>query len=209
MTQVSAGEVCTVDLANHNKMLNPTNTDIADSYNLKINDLSTLNSTTSRFCSYDTEKKKAYGNCGLTYGIGFSSDGTSNCVLKTCPNDLPVDPNDPHTCQKTESVIEAAVTNETAKCDEKWSDWFTLRNYHLGNRYSKHPTNNTCLAPCGPYQVPNFARDPVDAESLDLTSKTDVSTCVNKENYFSGKYSYTSDYCPIAWIKRIGASHEE
>jgi len=134
-----------------------------------------------------TAKPGAPGKC-ITHGcpIGFteSSDGV---------------------CKKP---LEDALVSKKSRCDERWTDWFMIPNYHIGNKfYSVGP--GKCYAPCPPGQVPAYARDPVDDAALDFSSTDNLGMCIDRTEYFNGKYSDGSEFCPLAWVHRLGVTARE
>jgi hypothetical protein len=104
-----------------------------------------------------------------------------------------------------------AQVSKQYRCDERWYDWFTIPNYHLGNGYiNPDPANpGTCYSPCLPGSIPTYQTDPVDGQSLHFISGTEnTGNCISRENYFGGKYASGSDYCPLAWIYILNSSHD-
>lgn len=146
--------------------------------------------------------------------LGFKPKITdpSICTTYSCP---PGWEKSGTSCKKP---LVDAIINKRSHCDERWNDWFTIPNYHLGNNHMSISTSNqvtntsniTCYSPCDTYSVPGFQTDPVDGENLSFfTNKDELTRCVKRDEYFSGKYALggpSSDYCPSAWIHRIQAT---
>jgi hypothetical protein len=98
--------------------------------------------------------------------------------------------------------------NKKKLCEETWYDWFTISDYHLGNKYDNIKNEvdgtTTCYSPCPSYSVPGYATDPVTGETSSMFDHTDkLKTCVSRSSYFSGKYQSGSKYCPLTRIHRI------
>jgi hypothetical protein len=96
-----------------------------------------------------------------------------------------------------------AEVSKQYRCDERWYDWFSIPNYHLGNGYVNPDPDNpgTCYTPCQAGTIPAYQTDPVDGQNLHFISNEDnTGQCVSRADYFGGKYSSGSDYCPLSWI---------
>ena len=105
-----------------------------------------------------------------------------------------------------------AEVSKQYRCDERWYDWFTVPNYHLGNGYiNPDPSNpGTCYNPCLPGSIPTYQTDPVDGQNLHfLTNIENTGNCISRENYFGGKYASGSDYCPLSWIYILNSTHND
>ena len=185
-----------------------------DSNGNTYNDLRTYDSSldnsqnrTQSFC-VDNGDNTSSRICLDQYGSGFKK--TLNSIDPTQPytcqvNDCPTGFTKTATgsCQKP--TIDAEIP-KVSKCDEKWSDWFIIPNYHLGNNYSNVGNLGSCYVPCGEYQVPGYVIDPVDGQSLDYVTNSNLSQCVPRDQYFYGKYMFGADYCPLAWIHRLNST---
>ena len=86
-------------------------------------------------------------------------------------------------------------------CQERWYDWFTIPDYHLGNKYVLY--NNTlhprdifqCFKPC------NIGFIPRDNKNTDVINK-----CVQKDHFQNGLYKNTFHYLPISLILLLGST---
>lgn len=203
MSRASAGNVCTIKTAQKLDILDDTKTKFKPGYEgINLFNVDKANNDKYSLCQQNKDGSLAYSHCALSAGIGFAPI-SNGCMPYGCPPGFAADEKQFGKCKKP---IYEAVTDGKTRCDERWNDWFSIRNYHLGNRYQM--VNSNCLAPCDPYLVPNYATDPVEAMRLDFTSTDNLTTCINKADYFGGKYDNTSDYCPIAWVKRVGSTKE-
>jgi hypothetical protein len=204
---VSAGEVCSINTAQK--------LGIYDAHTYYINDskyanIKTFNEefdrnqggTTKALC-YPYSSNEAYPLCILSSnigaGIGFVRKKTApnTCVTYDCPTGFERDSRG--SCTKP---LEDAIVSKLSRCDERWYDWFTVPNYHLGNAYWSDAPGK-CYAPCPSGNLPNFAVDPVDGAKVDFSSDDHLDQCISRADYFAGKYSEGSEYCPLAWIKRM------
>lgn len=139
-------------------------------------------------------------------GFGFTADPSdSTCVTSECPPGFKEDPNDRDVCIKP---FHEANAVRASRIDERWYDWFMISNYHLGNKYGKDELEKN-YKPCKSGSVPLFKTDPVDNTINTTLDKEALSKCINKKNYFEGKYDDTPDYCPLAWIIRSGATTDD
>jgi hypothetical protein len=205
----SAGEVCSVETAKARGFFH------ADAYykGREYNGLRTYNPTvdsetarSEEICRENVDGSQAYAACSLAVNAGpgymakAGSPGT--CVTHACPPGF-VDSRG--TCKKP---LSDALVSKRARCDERWTDWFMVPNYHLGNAFYSSNVGQ-CMAPCPSGQVPGFATDPVDGAGVDFTSSDDLGVCIDKQEYFDGKYAETAEHCPVAWIHRVGVTARE
>lgn len=72
---------------------------------------------------------------------------------------------------------------------EKWFDWFTISNYHIGNNYNKF------YKPCDEFNY--------------VPTKDNIKKCIERKNYNYGVYEDTFSYTPISIIFLLGCSKEE
>lgn len=205
--KVSSAEKCTMDMA---KMLG-----IDDPIKYFKDEYSTIKTFNPDVDSKDSQKfnklcyqsivkpSESYVHCLIQHGPGFrrKQGDPSKCITSECP---PGFESLPGGCKKV--AIPGMVLKHT-RCDERWYDWFTIPNYHLGNKYQH--IDGTCMEPCKPNYVPGYVKDPIDEATLDYSTKEDLSTCVHKYNYFGGKYRDSTDFCPIAMVKQLGTSKQE
>lgn len=204
---VLPAEVCTLEVAKQLGINDSKNYFTKDYDSIRTMNPTIDDSTDKKYdtlCYQSTVNKDAYPNCVLEHGIGFTRKPgfPDKCITVGCPPGFKSSPNGDGCIKNT---IDATITTNS-KCSERWYDWFTLPNYHLGNKYTKE---KDCFAPCRDNYVPAYATDPVDGGTIDFTSKDDMGKCVHKYNYFGGKYRDTPDFCPIAIIKRLGSTKQD
>lgn len=160
--EVGAGEVCSIETAK------------------RLGVFQASQAPDSALC--DVAGDVARPSCLLQHGVGqvrrFGQP--DKCWMYACPPGFKAKGT---TCEKP---LKDAIVAKRARCDERWSDWFMVPNYHLGNAHKM--IGGTCYAPCGPDRVP-------DAQGTH---------CVGKDEHDFGKYAETSDFCPLAWITRLG-----
>jgi len=203
---VTSGEICTASAARQYGIYHPKNI-LQPTYNdTRTFSANVMNDQRrpKRLCT-ELSGDVATKICSVEHGYGFTAKNNDQCIAGTkCPPNFREDPSNPSRCEK--QIIEKQV-NKAARCDEKWYDWFTIENYHLGNKYQS--VKGKCLKPCAPDQVPMYITDPVDGKAVNNPIFEDLSQCVSKDDYLNGKYSGESDFCPLAWIHRLGATQEE
>ena len=199
---VSPGEVCTLETA---RLLGIS--DATDYFvkNNEFDDVMTFNETrdgkdgrTTQLCSYTSNATVAYKSCTIEHGLGFARKMSepSKCITFSCP------PGFESTGTNCKKPLEDFTISKLSRCDERWSDWFIVPNYHLGNKFFS-PEPGKCYKPCIDYHVPQYAVDPVDESGAGFNAKEKMDRCVARNEYMSGKYEEGSDYCPLAWIHRL------
>lgn len=201
-TQVPAIEVCTIETAKKrgifatNGFYEPGYTDLKT----YIDDDA---SRTKEVCSSSADGADAYMFCSVEHNnIAYKRKG-NKCVTYACPTGW----DGVSTCKKP---LEDAIVSKRAHCDERWHDWFTVPNYHLGNKYqADEKVPGKCFNPCPTDHVPHYKNDPVDGSTFGISSKQSLDRCVPRNQYFGGKYYGGSDFCPLSWVYRIGASTEK
>jgi hypothetical protein len=213
MDSVSAGEVCSLEMAKvlgiNDRLGGYYDRDRPEyakikTYNLDID----RQQNRSQLICKAKDETEAYPLCLLSSnvgaGIGFvPKKGDPNvCITYDCPPGF--DSQTKGVCTKP---LEDALVSKVSRCDERWHDWFMIPNYHLGNKYySAEP--GKCYAPCSSGNLPNFAKDPVDGSKVDFSSTDQLDKCISRADYFGGKYSSGSEYCPIAWIHRMSVNEQ-
>jgi len=205
-SDVSPGEVCTLDQLTQLGIYDSVNYIIPSDTSYK--DLKTFNpekdnkeNRTKSLCRQTLQGDSANTNCLFEHGAGYirKKGDADTCITYDCPPGFEREGND---CKK---ILLDAKLDKRAQCSERWSDWFMIPNYHIGNKYSQ-ASDGTCYAPCPPHYIPNYASDPVDNENIDFSSSDKLNTCVARNIYFDGKYADGSEYCPLAWIYRVSAT---
>lgn len=206
--KVSAGEVCSIQAAKELGIFDKTtfykvDYDTLRSYNQEIDKNFTI---THRLCNENTVKDEASVLCPLlaNAGIGFTAKPGNKCVTAECPTGFTEDKKDPMNCIKP---IKEKVVQISSRNDEQYDDWYTIPNYHLGNKYGS--SNNVNYAPCPSGSLPYYNSDPVDDSQAEENSIDQLGVCVDKSLFMGGKYAGTAEYCPISLIKRVGSTRNE
>lgn len=148
-------------------------------------------------------------HCSISAGIGYIRNG-DECKTVGCP---PGFRKRGDACE-TEPLLKDFYRDKRGFCQERWYDWFTIPNYHLGNNYSNVNditknaqdivTSNlvTCFRPCPAGSTPVYHIDPNDNESIgDGINRYDK--CIDKGQYMVSKYANTDDYCPLAAVHAL------
>jgi hypothetical protein len=193
---IKPGTVCTIDQAQKNNIFDSKTIVPSE---LKIDTYATREILPNKLCIMDKNGVQSYANCPLQHGQGMIRDinNPSQCVTATCPPGFVEEEN---TCTKPEGEL-ASVDKKTV-CNPKWYDWLVTPNYHLGNRPRFNKKTQTCYGTCPSDMVPGYTTDPVDQETLGTDTDT-TDKCILKNEYFAGKYTDSSDYCPLTWIHRL------
>lgn len=201
-TPVSAIEVCTINAAKEKGLFSREE----DYYVNGYSDLKTYNgdatSSKKELCSQSADGADAFLFCSVEHGnIAYKRKG-NKCVTYSCPTGW-------DGVSKCTKPLEDAIVSKRSHCDERWYDWYTVPNYHLGNKFqADENVPGTCYNPCPSDHVPQYKNDPIDGSSFGLASKEALGRCVPRNQYFGGKYVQGSDFCPLAWVHRIGATPE-
>lgn len=202
LEKVSAGEVCSIETAKKLGIYDKDTFykrgyDTLRTYNNRIDATKTYS---HMLCSTNTVNEDASSLCPLieNAGIGFTSKPGGKCVTAECPPGFEEDTKDPVICKKP---IVDRIVQLNKRNDERYDDWYTIPNYHLGNRFSS--SNNVHFAPCEAGNVPYFISDPVDGNS---TEEDRIQECVDKSIYMGGKYADNSDFCPVSMIMKAGSN---
>ena len=210
--KVLAGEVCSIDIAKKYGFYDANTYYTAGYSDTKTYVEKDNGNKTARLCKQSSDGTVAYPSCTVVYGVPYEQDkiDPDKCVIGKCP---------PGFKKEKDKCIKPDIKNATSipvskmtHCDEKVSDWYMQPNYHLGNKYNTvvdQNKNSTCMKPCPPDKVPGYIEDPVDGSSAGVLTNTDIAQCYNKNEYMVGKYNGTGNFCPIAWVYRLGQTKED
>jgi hypothetical protein len=197
---VSPGEICSMETAKSYGIDETNNYYRAGYDDLKtyVEEKDLKENRDKEVCTQGKEGKTAYKYCSLEHGIGYvrKAGYPEKCIAVGCPPGFTLERGQ---CKKP---LQDYAISKRARCDGRWYDWFTIPNYHLGNKYYS-PKVGKCYKPCPAYSVPQYAKDPVDESSAGFNAKEKLERCVARNDYMSGKYLEGSDYCPLAWIHRL------
>ena len=212
---VSAGEVCSIAIAKKYGFY-----DKDHYYNNDYTDVKTYSELDDKegrdsnaVCKQTKDGKLAYPLCPLVYGVPYEQDpiDRSKCIVNIrnyCPSDMIKG----ERCKRSNVMLPAPVSMQT-HCDEKITDWYMIPNYHLGNKYNfiqkKGDTEAQCMKPCPVDKMPGYTEDPVDNSSAGPLTDTEPTKCYNKSGYMGGKYEESENFCPIAWVYRLGQKQED
>ena len=185
---VTPGEYCTIEMAKQLQM------NVADLAQEGIKSFTSSDTPDETYALCMANDSLATPHCGLELGPGYTKVD-NKCVYNGCPAGF-LDSGD--ACEKPS--IQYQLTSSD-RCDERWYDWFTVRDYHLGNGYAN--SSNGCLAPCPSGFVPDASQDGVDGSSKSLLGTGDPQKCIPIKGYFFGKYADSPPYCPLALVQQI------
>lgn len=223
---VSPGEACSMAVAEQMGVYDPQHYYNSPEFaqTRTYTPLDDVENRTDMLCIQSLGGKEAYPICAAVHGFGYIKKAPGLCTTVDCP---PGFTKEGLNCVKPKVN---AIVPIRDRCDEQWDDWYKVPNYHLGNRYmfgspSKPSNPNSinsffgvtdqtqgggsatetfCFAPCPDYSIPFYNSDPVDDQSMDFTTQPQIDRCISRADFFSGKYAFGSDYCPLAWVYRIG-----
>lgn len=198
---ISTGEVCTISTAKLYGIFGKNtyfNTNVPYSEQSDINvfiDNSNIKNLNYSLCSVDS-KNYAYENCVLTTKNPWKSIDNTNeyCMLPidvTLPEKL-VYNNESKKIDKPQDV--PLFKSKKDCCQEKWYDWFSIPDYHIGNKIFLDSSNVKCYAPCEIGTVPN--------------PDSGNDKCISKNNFQYGFYSSSFHYLPISLIMLFGSTKD-
>jgi len=205
---VKSGEVCTIAAAKHYDIFDSkkyfNNTYVSEKDILKID--KHINNAVDKSLPYSlctVNNSNAFQNCAITYKNPWVTlDKSDNNYCKMPKNvELPkgFSYQAPNKIKKPGSVFR--YKPKIGYCQEKWYDWFTIPDYHLGNKVTvltePNKPNNivNCYKPCSTGYIPR-----------DDTNVQFINNCVLKEYYNYGLYKGTFNYLPIALILLLGST---
>lgn len=192
---VPTGEVCTIELAKSYGIFGKDkyfNDLLQEQNNIKTynndNDSDTL-----PFSLCSVENDVAYTNCTLSTKNPWKSLSKDNkyCMLPigiALPNGLKYN-EDSVTIEKPPNIPYIETKNNI--CHERWYDWFSIPDYHLGNHYTSNETSGKCMKPC---KIGNIA--------------IDQDNCTNREGFARGFYSKDFYYLPISLVLLLGSTKD-
>ncbi len=206
---VTSGEICTIETAKQygifgestyfNTFLSQSD---AESIDILTNNMANPNSKYA-LCSIKTNKHTndtAFKNCVLstqnpwkTLHVDFNTSN-EKCMLPfniTLPSVLNYNKDESTNIDKPMKI--AIWKSKRDYCQEKWYDWFSIPDYHLGNKFSLSSNLQKCLQPCQIGFVP----------SVENPDK-----CVIKSDYDDGYFANTFNYLPIALIVLLGSTSQ-
>lgn len=206
---VSAGEVCTIDVAKKLGIADPKNYFVKGYEETATNNALFDNgkSVTAKLCKVNSLNSNAMPICQATYGHAYTRKlGTPDmCTVSECPTGFSNIPDAPGRCAKP---VVPSTLPKVQQCAERWYDWFTIPNYHLGNRWMAvvppggDKNKPVCMQPCPLYFAPHYAYDP--SENMYQAQPDDkLDKCINKTQFLKGKYIKQPEYSPLAWIYRL------
>lgn len=190
---IAPGEVCTIETAQSYGIFGK------DQYfnNLlqERNDVNTYNSDSDANLTYSlcsVADDKAVMNCALSTRNPWKSlDETGQyCML---PIEIPLPQNMKYNeetvlIEKPQDIPLALSKKEL--CSNRWYDWFSIPDYHLGNMYSSNE-NNKCMKPCQIGAIP-----------------VENNKCTNREAFKRGFYKKDFYYLPLSLVLLLGSTKE-
>jgi hypothetical protein len=194
--RVSTGEYCTIETAkeydifgiaeviNREKIPQASNIDILEDN--KVDPLSKYS-----LCKLNSTGTIASQNCVLTTRNPWKTlNDAGECTLPykiKLPSELKYLEGSKTTIEKPGNI---PILKEKKDClQERWYDWFSIPDYHLGNKYSLNSSNLINLKPCSIGFIPS-TRNP--------------DKCTSKADFKDGKFEGMFNYTPLALIHLLG-----
>lgn len=212
MVPVSAGEVCTIQSAIQYGIFHTR-----DFFNNKIPqaeiekiDKKAENKSEYEYSLCSTKDDKAYKNCVLSTNNPWKTLREGVCIPPLLNESLMT-----KLSHNNELVNIGLTYNKDSKvfdkpakipanlpinkyCQDKWYDWFSIPDYHHGNRYSSvfiNPEKTQCYAPCQIGYLP-------------YTENGIENKCISKLEFDNGKYEKSFSYLPISLILLLGSTKD-
>jgi len=203
---VKTGEICTIDTAIEYGIFDKAayfdNTD-NDFYNIDTLENNYVNNSCNySLCYLDTNNSNvAYKNCALSsFNPWLTIDETNNyCMLPksiSMPSELSKNDSNIYEVIKPPNI--ARYKNKKDYCQDKWYDWFSIPNYHLGNRNVL--IDGVCYLPCANGYIP--------IETIDNVMGSNIQSCMLKDKYSYGLYKGTFNYIPLSLVFLLGSTKE-
>jgi len=213
------GEKCSIKIAKDYNIYDNKNNNIIDYSIIKKEDANKINLYNNKnniknykykFCNDNGEP-----NCCLkNKNIWLTKNNNNKCEINnkiTIPpwkSAIDIDGNI-NKLKKPENhkiIIDLQLSNNSENdihCEERWYDWFTIPDFHNGNKYSAElsslTTEKICYKPC------NFGSIPIgEKDNLNYNTK-----CINRDLIDNGKFKNTFPYTPYSMIILLGSTKKD
>lgn len=203
---VSSGEICTIENSIeygifHKKNYFKNNDDIDPLIGNTRNEKDFKYS----LCYLDNENSNiSYNNCVLSTANPWmtADDNNKLCILPDnilFPKELKkvFDENTSNYIFKKPDVLFRYIHDgdiDNKLCEEKWYDWFSIPDYHIGNKNFYNTDDDKCYNKCLSNYIPIATK----------TDTIDRQICVSKDEYMNGIYKGLLPYTPFALIFLLG-----
>lgn len=193
---VGPGEVCTIETAQSYGIFGKD--EYFNSLLRERNDINTYSNGSEANLTYSlcsVVDDKAYANCSLSTKNPWKSLNKEGeyCML---PIDIPLPTgltyNDDSTMINKPPDIPYTLSSQYI-CKNRWYDWFSIPDYHLGNMYSSNENSGKCMKPCEIGTVPDENND---------------NKCVNRDSYSRGYFKSDFYYTPLSLVLLLGSTKE-
>lgn len=199
---VKTGEVCTINVAKSYGIFGKTSY-----FNSKISmgdqsniDVHINNSNTGQKYSLCTVNDDvAYTNCALLTGNPWKTLNSSRdyCMIPTDVT-LPLEFSYNNETHNVDKIVDGIIMSSETKniCSQRWYDWFSIPDYHLGNKFlfDKSNTSN-CFRPCSIGYIP-------------IVDGNKINRCIERKQFQYGFYSNSFLYLPISLVVLLGSTKE-
>lgn len=219
----SSGEYCTINTAREYGLSDTKNIkNVFDKNIVPDEDI------IDKYIDNTIDRKKTKSICNLK-----GNTATPNCALYTqspwftinenntkcsIPSDLKLPPGFLVKEEEGETIIIKSTEDDIRKystmdayCQEKWFDWFTIPDYHLGNIYIAKKRKLSELQ-----ENPNLQNDilkcyvpcPIGTVPYNNGDWNNMGKCINRNDFAYGAFRNTSYYTPLAFINLLGNTTE-
>lgn len=215
---LSDGEQCTYKLAEKYNILKNNNFDtsiISKSDQNKINKYIKNDNKNYEYSLCNENNGEYYYNCALEKkNIWLTKDKNNKCKI----NEEIVLP--PNKLEKIENKITSLKKpppftaiknlsesdNENILCNERWYDWFTIPDYHNGNKYTKELDGDTykCFKPCKFGSIISS-----NTEQSSIYIREYKNKCINRDLIDNGRLKNTLLFTPYAIIFLFGLTKND
>lgn len=143
-------------------------------------------------CDLNADQKVAIQNCALSTGNPWKTVDSNNnkCMLPLnveLPDGLKYRDSNSSVIEKPPYIPK--LKSKTNYYQERWYDWFSIPDYHLGNKHSLSSNGTMFLRPCQIGFVPH----------LEIPDK-----CVSKSDFNNGYFEGTFNYLPLSLVHLLG-----
>jgi len=141
---------------------------------------------------------------GNPWHSAHKKDNKKICTVdrSQCPRGLTLgkDQNGMNVCIHEAKTEYKYAINLESYAENKWYEWFTIPNFHLGNKFIEDKNDNNIpllLQPCG--------CTPGEFEFDKIPYTEFINKCMHKIDYKFGAYTDAMPYSPIAAVCLLGA----
>ena len=175
-----------------------------------LNDINLYeNSDKKKYSLCNKSNDDYYYNCALDHkNIWLTKNSNNKCEINSnitlVPEGFDQNTSNVNTLLKPKpyNILKNLVISDNDNdiiCSENWYDWFTIPDYHNGNKYMSEFENGEtkCFMPC------LFGSVPATSDTSKLTK------CINRDLYDNGLIKNTFPFTPLALIILLGSTKKD